>query len=178
MTGVEGVPSGIISMWSGSFATIPSGWNLCDGTNGTPDLRNRFIYGANVTGDVGATGGSANAIVVSHTHSTPNHTHTGSAATTSLTGQFSFTDNNSTSMGVRVRGTSGNFSSVNATRSNLNSSGVPGAANVPGDVKLNGNHSHSVTVNSGGGGTTGSNGSSGTNANLPPYMKLAYIMKS
>ena len=39
------VPSGVIVMWSGT--TIPSGWALCDGTNSTPDLRNRFIVGAN-----------------------------------------------------------------------------------------------------------------------------------
>lgn len=42
-----GVPSGVIVMWSGTIATIPSGWFLCDGTNSTPDLRNRFIVGAN-----------------------------------------------------------------------------------------------------------------------------------
>lgn len=40
------VPSGFIGMWHGSAATIPSGWHLCDGTNGTPDLRDRFIVGA------------------------------------------------------------------------------------------------------------------------------------
>lgn len=37
------MPTGGIIMWSGTVATIPSGWHLCDGTNGTPDLRNRFI---------------------------------------------------------------------------------------------------------------------------------------
>ena len=50
-------PSGGIVMWSGSVASIPSGWLLCDGTNGTPDLRNRFIVGAGSTYAVGATGG-------------------------------------------------------------------------------------------------------------------------
>ncbi len=38
-------PSGGIIMWSGTVATIPSGWYLCNGSNGTPDLRNRFIVG-------------------------------------------------------------------------------------------------------------------------------------
>lgn len=42
------VPVGGIVMWSGTIATIPAGWHLCDGTNGTPDLRNRFIVCANV----------------------------------------------------------------------------------------------------------------------------------
>jgi len=40
------VPSGVIVMWSGTIASIPEGWVLCDGTNGTPDLRDRFIVGA------------------------------------------------------------------------------------------------------------------------------------
>jgi hypothetical protein len=55
-------------MWSGSIASIPSGWVLCDGGSGTPDLRNRFIVGAGSTYGVGATGGTADAVVVSHTH--------------------------------------------------------------------------------------------------------------
>jgi len=42
----NGVPKGSIIMWSGSIASIPSGWVLCDGTNGTPDLRDRFVVGA------------------------------------------------------------------------------------------------------------------------------------
>ncbi len=43
---VSGVPTGTIVMWSGSVATIPSGWTLCNGLNGTPDLRRRFVVGA------------------------------------------------------------------------------------------------------------------------------------
>ena len=42
------VPSGTIVLWSGTLATIPSGWFLCNGQNGTPDLRNRFVIGASV----------------------------------------------------------------------------------------------------------------------------------
>jgi len=68
------VPKGIISLWSGSIATIPPGWALCDGNNGTPDLRDKFIVGAkqddagvaktNITGALTVSGGS-----ISHTHS-------------------------------------------------------------------------------------------------------------
>ena len=67
------IPSGIISLWSGSILTIPSGWNICDGTNGTPDLRDRFIVGAGSTYAVAATGGEA-----THTLTIPempSHTH-------------------------------------------------------------------------------------------------------
>jgi|GEM_PF-867671 len=57
------VPSGVIVMWSGTLATIPSGWALCDGTSGTPDLRGRFIYGCSAGQNPGGTGGSS-----SHSH--------------------------------------------------------------------------------------------------------------
>ena len=70
-------PSGAIIMWAGS--SVPSGWALCDGNNGTPDLRNRFIYGTDLNG-IGNFGGSADAVVVSHNHNAvvhdPGHFHT------------------------------------------------------------------------------------------------------
>lgn len=71
------IPTGLIAIWSGATGSIPSGWTLCNGTNGTPDLRNSFIIGAGSTYAVGATGGSADAIVVSHTHTItdPGHVH-------------------------------------------------------------------------------------------------------
>lgn len=78
------VPVGGIILWSGSIASIPSGWVLCNGSNGTPDLRDRFVLGAGTTA-VGATGGSsshghdAHTDVVSHDHgvtvSDPGHAH-------------------------------------------------------------------------------------------------------
>ena len=51
------IPKGVIVIWSGSISGIPSGWQLCDGTTGTPDLRSKFVYGAG-TLSPGATGGS------------------------------------------------------------------------------------------------------------------------
>lgn len=53
----ELVPSGIIAMWSGTVDAIPKGWVLCDGTNNTPNLRNRFIVGAGDEYNVGDVGG-------------------------------------------------------------------------------------------------------------------------
>jgi hypothetical protein len=50
------IPSGLISIWSGSVGSIPSGWVICDGSNGTPDLRSNFVIGAGSTYSVGATG--------------------------------------------------------------------------------------------------------------------------
>lgn len=52
-------PAGIIVMWSGAVGAVPAGWALCDGSNGTPDLRGRFIVGAGGAYGVGATGGAA-----------------------------------------------------------------------------------------------------------------------
>ena len=68
------VPSGIILLWSGSTASIPSGWALCNGSNGTPDLRDRFVVGAGTSYAVGATGG-ANTVTLDATM-IPSHTHT------------------------------------------------------------------------------------------------------
>lgn len=85
-------PSGIIAMWSGVISNIPTGWYLCDGSNGTPDLRNKFIIGAtlddtvaktSITGSNTQTGGSKDAVVVTHNHtlSDPGHTHTTNGTT-------------------------------------------------------------------------------------------------
>jgi prepilin-type N-terminal cleavage/methylation domain-containing protein len=76
----ESISPGVIVVWSGMIADIPSGWNLCDGSNGTPDLRDKFIIGARqddqqkakttVTGALSQTGGS-----VSHNHGAQTGSH-------------------------------------------------------------------------------------------------------
>jgi microcystin-dependent protein len=77
-------PSGGIIMWSGSIANIPSGWLLCNGSSGTPDLRDRFVVGAGSTYAVNATGGATT--VTLSTTNLPSHTHSISASgTTSAT---------------------------------------------------------------------------------------------
>ena len=144
--------SGMIMLWSGSSGTIPAGWLLCDGASGTPDLRNRFVVGATSTYAVGATGGSTDAVVVSHTHSFSGSTSTvadhqhiipiGYIGTYGLGGSFS-------------GGSYGGSSGGNKDR-----------------TSLAGGHSHTLT------GTNESTGVSGTNANLPPYYALCYIMKA
>lgn len=76
-------PIGAIVMFNAAFAGIPVNWQLCDGTNGTPDLTNQFVYGTNTEGELKDSGGSADAIVPEHTHSATqaSHTHTLDAAT-------------------------------------------------------------------------------------------------
>lgn len=58
---VSAVPAGGIIMWSGSIASVPSGYVLCDGTNGTPNLKDSFVVGAGNTYAVGNTGGFTSA---------------------------------------------------------------------------------------------------------------------
>jgi hypothetical protein len=139
------LPSGMILLWSGSSGSIPAGYYLCDGNNGTPDLRNRFVVGAGDTYSVNQTGGSADAIVVTHTHTAtsvvtdPGHLHTQ-------------TEYNQPGIG----NAGGGGARVNSLTANTGSATT------------------GITV-----ATTNANaGTSGTNANLPPYFALCYIMKS
>ena len=73
--------TGMIIMWNGTPANVPTGWALCNGANGTPNLTDRFIVGAGNTYGYGATGGTADATLVSHNHSgstggAGSHSHT------------------------------------------------------------------------------------------------------
>ena len=63
---------GTICLWYGSIANIPAGWALCNGANGTPDLRDKFIVGAGSTYAVDATGGAVNH---NHPFTGDGHTH-------------------------------------------------------------------------------------------------------
>lgn len=67
------IPIGVIVIWSGATNNIPNGWQLCNGTNGTPDLRNRFVVGAGSTYSVGNTGGEATHTLTKN--EMPSHNH-------------------------------------------------------------------------------------------------------
>ena len=111
----ESLPVGAIIMWSGTLSSIPTDWQLCDGTNGTPDLRGRFIMSVSSGENPGATGGAST------------HTHTGS---TSSSSHSIWIDDNS------------------------GGTDYWGAPNY---------HTHTINLNA--------------SSHLPPYYKLAYIMK-
>lgn len=71
------IPVGLISMWFGAIETVPGGWALCDGLNGTPDLRDKFVMGAGLTYPVGSVGGAASiALTTDHL---PTHAHSGTS---------------------------------------------------------------------------------------------------
>lgn len=68
---LSGVPSGGIIMWSGTIANIPSGWIICDGNSGTPNLLAKFVEGvATAATDPGTTGGGTSKGTAGHTHTT------------------------------------------------------------------------------------------------------------
>lgn len=148
------VPAGVILLWSGSIASIPSGWNLCDGTNGTPDLRNRFIVGAGDSYAVGATGG-ADSVTLTEAQM-PAHTHTGS---TNSAGDHNHTVSFLDSPQVNT---------VNKQGPDLHNIGDLGTGTYT--TTTAGAHTHTVTVGSTGGGSS--------HENRPPYYALAYIMKA
>jgi hypothetical protein len=133
------VPIGGIIMWSGSVATIPPSWRLCNGANGTPNLQDRFVVGAGSGYNPGATGGSANATLVDHNHGLTGRNTGGSTLReifVSMTANSNFP--NGLTSGIEFA--DGGTSSIG--RATLNNAG-----------------------------------SSGINANLPPYYALAFIMR-
>jgi hypothetical protein len=80
--GTKGVPAGCIMIWSGSIITIPAGFVLCNGQNGTPDLRDKFVMGAGGTRPVGQTGGSFTGSFSTTTNG--GHSHGGSTTAIAL----------------------------------------------------------------------------------------------
>lgn len=156
-------PVGGIIMWSGSIAAIPSGWALCNGTSGTPDLRDRFIVGAGSTYAVNATGGSANATLPSHTHTATN------------------TISNAAHQHFVVRNLeAGNEGSLNSTNYIARRGTFGGDYSY--DFATSGSEAN-IGLTSSAGGSLGVStavstvGASAVNANLPPYLALAYIMR-
>lgn len=179
--GIAIVPAGVIWMWSGSIATIPSGWALCDGANSTPDLRDRFVIGAGAAHSPGATGGSStsttnNAGAHSHGGSTgghavtigemPSHQHAGS------------TDVQGDHQHAYMRNTNGTYNGVN----NDLEAGTSGSnAAVLTDVA--GAHAHNFATDFRGSSqphlhTISSDGTHNhTVSTVPPFFALAFIMK-
>ena len=151
----SGVPAGCIMLWSGSIVSIPAGWVLCNGSNGTPDLRDRFVTGAGTTYAVGAKGGEA-----THALSTAElavHNHTASSDT--VAGHtHSYGDYYAPQDLTNVAGGSG---PVQARLTNSDHTRTTAS---------DGSHSHVITVNNAGSGTA--------HENRPPYYALAYIMKT
>jgi microcystin-dependent protein len=163
------LPAGVITMWSGSILSIPAGWALCDGTSGTPDLRNKFIVGAGDDYSVADNGGEAHSTLT--TAELPGHTHTG---TTDLDGGHShFVANgdtvNATSSPLSASNTIGKNGSQASTSFNYLVGGTATVA-TQGLTSDASDHTHTFT--------TASTGDGDAFENRPPYFALAYIMKT
>jgi len=139
LTGIEGVPSGVIALWSGTVASIPSGWVICDGTNSTPNLTGRFIVHADAdaagTYNVGDTGGS-NTVTLAEAN-LPGHTHSVSGTTDSDGAHTHNVSGNTSASGNHTHTLSGNTSNSGNHTHN-------------GSTSNTGNHSHNLTGGSGG----------------------------
>ena len=166
----NGVPVGGILMWSGLVANIPAGYDLCDGTNGTPDLRGKFIIGAGGSYSPAATGGAATVTLLEA--NLPAHTHVWTGTTTaSGSHTHTATDSghtHSTSVRTGSGGADGGF--ANSWTGFTSTATGSGSANIT--VSTAASHTHDVTG-------TNANTGSGTAVNiLPPYFALAYIMRT
>jgi microcystin-dependent protein len=169
-TAVGNVPIGAITLWMGAAA--PTNWAICDGTNGTPDMRGLLPIGVSGSYGLNSTGGSADAIAVTHSH-TASTNNTG-AHTHSLSGSTNTTGNHAHSISTasgkgQFQGGGYNANAYSSsTSSNTNTTGNH-SHSLSGSAASAGNHTHTVTVNSG--------GASGTGKNLPPYRAVNYIMR-
>lgn len=166
-------PQGKISMWSGTIATIPGGHVLCNGANGTPDLRDRFIVGArqddsgaaktNLTGSLTTSGGSLSNVT---SGAGGDHSHGGNTGSTALTvAQIpphrhtikARGPNNSVSSTNRVAG-GGSFGTNDPFNDDIIDTTGGGQGHTH-TISASGTHTHTVTPNP------------------PPYYALAYIMR-
>lgn len=200
-SGTGAAPAGTIILWSGASTAIPTGWALCNGLNGTPDLRGRFVVGAGTGGSYapGDTGGqSAITSVPAHTHnyaitsaSGGSHTHT---VNLTSDGAHAHSGNTNTDpahshpiLGDNGRGGNVNDSYIgfgSGVTYNLTLASNAGGAHTHNvSLDLNADHTHTVSVPAAGAhshtfsGTTTSTGSASVSV-LPPYYALCYIMKT
>ena len=165
------IPSGTIAMWP--TVTAPTDWLLCDGTavsrttystlfvlfgttfgagNGSttfnlPNYKNRMPYGADTVA-IGATGGSANSVVVSHTH-----TATSTSTVTDPGHLHNYFSNTGGAQGIAPP--SSNVGDANGRQTSTATTGITVAT---------------ATTNT-------TEGVSGTGANLPPYLAINFIIK-
>jgi hypothetical protein len=173
------VEIGMIILWSGSIATIPIGWQICDGTNGTPDLRDFMVRGAGLAYAPGDSGGGTG---VTHTHvqtdtSTSSdafaHTHSAGGMQMSLSG-------------AHAHATSGTTGVDDPQGGDVDAGAVTYAA---GDhthdwngTDTDGAHYHVYPADTDSGGLAHAHGTlpglvTDSKSIMPPYYALAYIMR-
>ena len=167
------VPYGLILIWSDSVASIPSGWALCNGTNGTPDMRDKYVVGAGSTYTAPNDTGGANQVTLTETN-LPAHTHGYTTTIENVGHNHALTDpghahaTNATDYGGRIFGTTcqaGQFYTQHGFNSQAATLGLTQNANSS-------NHTHNFTS-----GYSGSATPSAINLR-PKYHALCFIMKT
>jgi len=168
--GIAGeVPLHGIVIYSGLIRDIPIGWVLCDGANGVPNLINRFVMGTTIQSEIKTIGGNADAVVVKHKHTETPHTHAMTHTHTATASDGSHTHSQITYGDTTAPSGHGANIKVKGNRT---------------DVVTGGSHTHTVTMTDFTGNTqqntdkdTTESGVDGVGLNLPPFMKLAYIIR-
>lgn len=189
-------PPGIIAMWSGTIANIPTGWSICDGTGGTPNLLDRFVVSVpDIVTDPGGTGGSHQITLTlaqlpnantgagsAHSHSQNSHGHTQNSH------NHSVDESSQGEHAHAIRGKAIFAAGADASAARPDGNLYWGGGNP---IYSNGAHTHGVRANAAtatnqGATATNNNesshthplgGSGGSHENRPLYYEVAYIMK-
>jgi len=183
----DAVPIGSIIMWGG--VTAPTNWRLCDGSNGTPDLRGCFVMGYGSGWGINGTGGSSSATVVSHTHTatstgsislwtgteSANHAHTFTTDATDINHTHGYTVTNTTSQVAASQGGGIAVGKVSAKTGVMDSNNLHQHTGTT--AAENAVHAHAVSGAVTVGTTVAYTGASEINANLPPFHVLAFIQR-
>ena len=176
------VPIGGIIKWSGSVASIPVTWQLCDGTNGTPDLRDSFVVGASDIGgtfQVGDTGGAT-----SHDHGgnltaadAGDHAHGISVDNHTLTQAQLPNVKLETGLAVNFTGAAHNGTTTVSNNGQIVDMDGKDGTVMPLTSALGSGDSHPHTASSTNAGTHGHSVPIPSASNLPPFYALAQIMR-
>lgn len=195
-------PIGVPMAWFLELDDIPEGFQLCDGTNGTPDMRGRFPVGAGGAYDLGDTGGAdavtltltqipshthdqgtlTNSVAGAHNHpgstaltTNSNHTHSGTAASNGLH-RHGYTSPVNTSFG-------GLGSTTQVTTTGASNTDYDGAHEHSVSIPSSGSHQHTLNISTESNhthvitGSTGSSGSGQSHENRPPFYAWYWIAK-
>ena len=170
------LPRGMIMMWNSTYASIPAGWQLCDGSNGTPNLQGQFIVGASATGGytAGATGGTGSVTLT--TGNLPSHTHFASLSGT--------TDQGGAHNHTVIDPTHNHVQAPNSNTSTFGGGGGGGGGSRGGygetafsptgiTLAQSATHNHTLTLS----GNVSPAGAGQSFSTLPPYYALCYIQK-
>jgi hypothetical protein len=179
----QALPGGVIMAWAGNYNAVPSGWLLCDGTNGTPNLTDRFILGNTGTRANWETGGQFQ--VSPETDFQGDHNHYGYVSDTAITvaqmpyhrhgGNTDAQGNHTHTYSAFIGGGGGSIGA-----------GVTPAQQASPETGVAGNHAHNVVTDFQGGNgahnhviyTQGAHQHNVTVSTTPPYLSLCYIMRA